>query len=202
MDADFNPGSAAGRRAAGGRGRVAAGTVIGGRFQVKQFLGAGRFGERYRAVDGKTDRHVGIRILDPALFADPSALDRLHGEIERAARPSHKNNAASYGIGRDNELHYIATEFIDGQSLRELIDAKNEQQKLFSLKGAYNVIAHVCNALAYAHATLFHGALSPTNVLVNRAGRVKLTDFGIGRSLPALIEFQAQLAAGEFYCMG
>src|SRR5262245_11762978 len=201
MDADFNPGSAAGRRAAAGRGRVANGTLIGGRFQVRLFLGGGSFGERYRAVDGKTDRQVEIRILDQGLFDDPAALDRLHGDIQRAAGLSHKNIAATYGIGRENELHYIATEFIDGQSLRELIDAKNAQQKVFSLKGAYNVIAHVCNALAYAHATQFHGALSPSTLLVNRAGRVKLTDFGIGQTLPALLEFQAQLAAGQFYCM-
>src|SRR5262249_46578591 len=83
----------------------------------------------------------------------------------------------------------------------ELIDQKNSQQKAFSLKGAYNVVAHIANGLAYAHQSLYHGALSPANVLVNKAGRVKMTEFGIARTLPAFTQFQAQLAAGDFYCM-
>ncbi|HJZ84855.1 MAG TPA: protein kinase [Polyangia bacterium] len=200
MDADFNPDGAPERRAAG-RGRVASGTVFGGRFQVKQFLGSGGFGERYRAVDAKTERPIDVRILHPGLLGEKGALERLREEIQRAASLQHKNLAATYGMGREGDLHYIATEFVDGQSLRELIDQKSAQQKVFSLKGAYNVIAHVCNGLAYAHQTTFHGALSPSNILVNKAGRVKLTDFGIARTLPALTQFQAQLAAGEFYCM-
>src|SRR5215831_13075933 len=113
MDADFNPGGAAGRRAAAGRGRIATGTLIGGRFQIKQFAGAGGFGERYRAVDGKTERSVELRIVHRDLFASEAALERLHAEIKLAAALAHKNIATTYGIGRENDLHYIATEFVD-----------------------------------------------------------------------------------------
>ena len=200
MDADFNAGSAPERRAAAGPGRVKVGTVVGGRFQIKQFLGSGGFGERYRAVDSKTERPIDIRILHAGMI-DGQGVERLREEIQAASALQHKNIAATYGMGMDGDLSYIATEFVDGHTLRELVDQKNQQQKTFSLKGAYNVVAHIANGLAYAHQTMFHGALSPSNVLVNKAGRVKMTEFGIARTLPAFTQFQAQLAAGDFYCM-
>src|SRR5262249_53154723 len=73
------------------------------------------------------------------------------------------------------------------------------QGKTFSLKGTYNVIAHICNALSAAHQETVHGVITSSNVLVNNAGRVKLTDFGLSRLLPYLSAFQAQLDAGTLY---
>jgi serine/threonine-protein kinase len=199
VETDLNAGGPAERRAAGGR--VKAGTIIGTRFQIRQFAGSGGFGERYRAVDTRTERPVDIRILHSAVIEHPEVLDRLREEVQLAQGLSHKNIAAVYGMGQDGEVYYIASEFVDGHSLRELIDQKAAQQKTFSLKGAYNVIAHICNGLAYAHQTVIHGGLAPSNVLVNKAGRVKIAEFGIARTLPAFTHFSAQLAGGDYSCM-
>src|SRR5947209_1388374 len=108
--------------------------------------------------------------------------------------------AATYGlfgaqVGAD-PVAYLACEFVDGQTLRDMLEKKRASGRAFSLKGAYNVIAHLCNALVYAHGATVHGALTPDSVMVNSAGRVKLTDFGLARTLKPLDNFRAQVAAG------
>ncbi|MGZ3442109.1 MAG: protein kinase domain-containing protein, partial [Polyangia bacterium] len=91
---------------------------------------------------------------------------------------------------------YLVCEYVDGQSLRDMLEKKRASGRAFSLKGAYNVVAHLCNALVYAHGATVHGALTPDSVMVNSAGRVKLTDFGLARTLKPLDNFRAQVAAG------
>lgn len=180
------PGPVAGRLAAGA-------AVAGGRYHVVGLLGRGAFGEVYRATDRTSGGPVALRLLHPDLLRDASP-ERLRAEISAAGRLDHKNIARTLDFGVEQDLVYVVTEHVDGQTLRALLGRKRAAGAgAFSMKGAYNVVAHVCNALAYAHKTTIHGALSASNVLVNKAGRVKLTEFGFARALPAFV----RLAAGS-----
>jgi serine/threonine-protein kinase len=164
---------------------VARGTVIGGRFQVETSIGVGGLGELYRALDLKTQKPIAIRLLAPHIAGDEATLDRLRAQVKAASQLQHKNIASTYGMGKEGALRYIAEEFIDGQSLRVLLDKKRKSGRTFSLKGAYNVLAHVCNALSHAHPTMPHGLPGPGATLVNKVGRVKLCEFGVVCALPA-----------------
>jgi hypothetical protein len=177
---------------------VSPGSTVGGRFHVKGLIGRGLLGEVYRAIDAKNERTVALRLLPHGLF-DAARLDRLRQEIQRAAALKQKNIAAPFGMGEEGEFTFVTSEYVDGQSLKALMAHKGTSGKAFSLKGAYNVVAHTCNALAEAHKTVVHGVLSPGNVLVNRAGRVKLTDFGFVRVVADLPAFRERLTAGKLY---
>jgi eukaryotic-like serine/threonine-protein kinase len=177
---------------------VSPGTTLGGRFHVKSFIGRGLLGEVYRAIDAKNERTVALRLLPHGLF-DAPRMERLRQEIQRAATLKQKNIAAPYGMGDEAEFTFVTSEYVDGQSLRSLMAHKGTSGKAFSLKGGYNVVAHTCNALVEAHKTCVHGVLSPGNVIVNRAGRVKLTDFGFVRVVADLPQFRERLAAGRLY---
>ena len=201
MEMTFD-GPSRGAQPAGGMtgARLANGVRLNDRYEIEEFLGRTPYGESYRARDlasGPARRHQGA---PSALIADGATMERLTREVQIATQLDHKNIAATYGlfgaqVGAD-PVAYLACEFVDGQSLRDMLEKKRASGRAFSLKGAYNVIAHLCNALVYAHGATVHGALTPDSVMVNSAGRVKVTDFGLARTLKPLDNFQAQVAAG------
>src|SRR5581483_1587433 len=156
--------------------------------------------QMFRARDLADQRPVTIKALSPQLLSDARVRQRLEREIQIAVQLDHKNVGVTYGlfgamVGSD-AVSYLATEFVDGQTLREMIDKKRASGRTFSLKGTYNVVAHLCNALIYAHGATVHGGLTPLSVLVNTAGRVKVVDFGLARTLKPLDHFQAQVGTG------
>lgn len=170
-------------------GRLAKGaTLAGGRYEIVGLLGQGVFGEIYRATDRRSEGlPVALRLLSPDLLADPQAVDRLRRELETVRGLDHKNLAKVLDFGVESDRAFVVTEHVDGQSLRALMQKKRAaggSPGVFSLKGAYNVVAHVCNALAFVHKRTIHGAMSTANVLVNKAGRVKVTELGLSRALP------------------
>jgi serine/threonine protein kinase len=180
--------------------RLANGTRLNDRYEIEELLGRTPYGETYRARDLATGQLVSIKALAPSLVSDAATMERLTREIQVATQLDHKNIAATYGlfgaqVGAD-PVAYLACEFVDGQSLRDMIEKKRATGRAFSLKGAYNVVAHLCNALVYAHGATVHGALTPDSVMVNSAGRVKVTDFGLARTLKPFDNFRAQVAAG------
>ncbi len=178
-------------------GALPAGTVIGGRFQIEALVGAGGLGHLYRSLDTKTQKPIAIRILAPDIAADEPTLDRLREQVKAASALQHKNVASIFGMGKEGHLRYIALEFVEGQSLRVLLDKKRRGGRTFSLKGAYNVLAHICNALQQAHQTMVHGLPGPGAILINKTGRVKLCEFGVTRALhPA-----TAVRLGDGYCL-
>ena len=201
MEMTFD-GPSRGAQPAGGMtgARLANGVRLNDRYEIEEFLGRTPYGESYRARDMASGQLVTIKALNPALIADGATMERLTREVQVATQLDHKNIAATIGlfgaqVGSD-PVAYLACEFVDGQTLREMLEKKRASGRAFSLKGAYNVIAHLCNALVYAHGATVHGALTPDSVMVNSAGRVKLTDFGLARTLKPLDNFRAQVAAG------
>jgi eukaryotic-like serine/threonine-protein kinase len=196
MDTSTDRGPGPAMAPQGATPRLAAGAVLGGRFTIVDFLGRSAFAELFRATDATDGKSVVIKLLHRDLLRDAGIRARLEQEISIASQLDHKNISKTFGFWVEKDQPYIAAEDIDGSTLRDMLEKKRAQGRAFSLKGAYNVMAHVCNALAYAHGATVHGALSTSAILVNAAGRVKVTDFGIARSLPALDHFGAQLRPG------
>ncbi len=157
------------------------GAVVGGRFEVVDRLDEDTQAIVWSAKDRQTNRSLLVRVIRPELV--PSSAEPVLREACRdAAKLSHRNIARVFGVGKTPRgAHFIAGEWIDGVRLSEFIqDRKGEP---ISLRGVYNVVAHLCSALTYAHEKGPHGTLRPSVVWVTRGGRVKLQDFGVGRVL-------------------
>ena len=165
---------------------LATGTVIEGKYEVRGPLFRGPFGDTYRAVDKKESRPVFLRLLRPEL-ATSAALTRLSAAMDRVQGLDHKNIVKTFNILRAQGAVCLVTEGFTGQSLRALAASRSKEtgDAPFSLKGAANVIAHLCNALAYAGARgVHHGGLTAGNVFVNKAGRIRILDFGLPLAFP------------------
>jgi hypothetical protein len=179
---------------------VPPGTLVGGRFQVEEELseetdGPGSGTRLFRATDTQPSPAAGegqpAERLPRALRIVPLQVLAVRPEafLERLAQVrvfQHKNLAEIVGVGRERDFIYVATEWVDGQTLRAFIDGKRAEGRGVSLKGASNLVAHVANALEYARPMGPHGALNPTLILVNRTGRVKVEGFGLAAGLPGV----------------
>ncbi len=166
------------------RGPVPAGTTFGGRFKVSGFLRKEGVSDVYRALDTTADAPAALRLL--ALSALGPGAAQLQADVNHASALQHKNLVLVLGVGHQGDHIFVATELVDGQSLRELIDAKRAEGRAVTPKGAYNVVAHIANALTELHKVTVHGGLNPANIWVNKAGRVKVGDVGLTRAISLL----------------
>lgn len=178
---------------------LAPGSVVGGRFEIERAVAEDALGSVLAAKDQKTGRPIAVRVLSPGLIATPEAVERLRAEVKTAATIQHKNIVATYGMGQDKGgARFIATEWVEGRRLSSVIEEKKKESATpMSLRGAYNVVAHVCKGLsAAAKKGACHGALRPGVVFVTQAGRVKVGGLGLDQAI-ALTAGPAALGAGE-----
>ena len=152
-----------------------------GPYEIRTPIGAGGMGEVYRAHDTKLDRDVAIKILPPALAADPSALARFEREAKAVAALSHPHILAIHDFGRESATVYAAMELLEGQTLRErLADGALPARK------AIDIALQIAQGLAAAHEKgIIHRDLKPDNVFVTTTGRVKILDFGLAKAIQA-----------------
>lgn len=159
------------------------GAVVGGRFEVVDRVDEDLQAVVWSARDQQTKRAILVRVIRPEL-APADVGPELREACRNAASLSHRNIARVFGVGRTPKgEHFVAGEWIDGTRLSDFIQARDRDGNPISLRGIYNVIAHLCSALSYAHEKGPHGTLRPSVVWVTRGGRVKLHDFGIGQVL-------------------
>lgn len=172
------------------------GDMVAERFRIDTFTGTAVLGENYLATDIKNDRHVSIHALPASSLQGPNALERVKAEMRSASQLTHKNIVTSFGMGQLTAgAVYIIGEHVEGDGLDVLLRERQRQGLSFSLRGAYSVVAHLCNALAFAHRTRIHGSLSPHAVLVSSAGRVKIRDFPLSRLLYTVPSFRKSVPA-------
>ena len=155
------------------------GTVFDGRYRIVRKLGAGGMADVYLAEDQELGRNVAIKILNDRHAADDSFIERFRREAKNAAGLSHPNIVSIYDRGEAEGTYYIAMEYLEGRSLKELIVSRGPAPIKVSIDYARQILA----ALAAAHRRgIVHRDIKPHNVLVNPEGRLKVTDFGIARS--------------------
>jgi serine/threonine-protein kinase len=162
---------------------VAAGTVVGGRFLIEQAQSSDALGDVLLARDQKTSKPIAVRVLAPEFSDDPAAFEAIRAEIRAAAKFKHRSLVGTYGIGTHGRQHFIACEWVHGTPLSELIARRRASNAPLSLRGIYNVAAHVCKALGEVHAGSCHGALRPSAVWVTKSGRVKVGELGLSLAL-------------------
>jgi eukaryotic-like serine/threonine-protein kinase len=155
------------------------GTVFDGRYRIIRKLGAGGMADVYLAEDQELGRRVAIKILNDRHAADDSFIERFRREAKNAAGLSHPNIVSIYDRGEAEGTYYIAMEFLDGRSLKELIVARGPAPVKIAVDYARQILAAV--GAAHRHG-IVHRDIKPHNVLVGGEGRLKVTDFGIARS--------------------
>lgn len=156
--------------------------MVNGRYRLLDKLGEGGMAEVWRAQDMALGRIVALKILRPQYSNDPDFLARFRREAQAAANLSHPNIVNVFDIGQAGGRHYIVMEYVDGQSLKELIHA----QAPLPVDRALDLATQIAEAVAHAHrAGIVHRDLKPQNILITADDRVKVTDFGIARAMSA-----------------
>lgn len=147
-----------------------------GRFEVTSVLGNGSFGTVYRAHDPLLDREVALKV--PRFTTDEDAsLERFHREAKAAARLHHPNIVTLYENGQAETGPYLVSEFVDGIPLNQLL----REQRL-ELQVAVDLVRQIAEALNYAHGEgIVHRDVKPSNIMMNRAGRPQVMDFGLAK---------------------
>ena len=149
-----------------------------GRYDVERLIGQGGMATVYLARDCRHDRPVAVKVLRPELAASIGA-DRFLREIQVAARLQHPNILALYDSGEAAGFLYYVMPFVQGESLRALLDRENQ----LSLPDAVQITCDVADALHYAHTNhVVHRDIKPENILL-QDGRPLVADFGIARAL-------------------
>ena len=150
-----------------------------GRFTIQSVIGQGAMGVVYLAHDPQIDRPVALKTMRPAL-AEGEAGEieaRFTREAKLAGRLQHPNIVTVYDVGRDGDVLFIAMEYVDGRPLTRYIGATE-----MTLRARVSIVRQVAEALEHAHERgVVHRDIKPGNILIGRDGRVKVTDFGIGR---------------------
>jgi eukaryotic-like serine/threonine-protein kinase len=155
------------------------GTLFDGRYKVVRKLGAGGMANVYLAEDQELGRRVAIKILNDRHANDEQFVERFRREAKNAAALSHPNIVSIYDRGEAEGTYYIAMEFLEGRSLKELIVQRGPAPITVSVEYARQILS----ALRFAHRHgIVHRDIKPHNVLVDSEGRVKVTDFGIARA--------------------
>ena len=155
------------------------GTLFDGRYHVVRKLGAGGMANVYLAEDQELGRRVAIKILNDRHANDEQFVERFRREAKNAAALSHPNIVSIYDRGEAEGTYYIAMEFLDGRTLKELVISRGPAPVTVSVEYARQIL----QALRFAHRHgIVHRDIKPHNVLVDAEGRVKVTDFGIARA--------------------
>lgn len=157
--------------------------VLTGRYELGEIIGSGGNGAVHRAVDLRLGRPVAIKVLRTGTAQDEVARARLRSEAQTAGSLNHPGIARVYdfeaGDSSSDGLAYIAMQLVDGWSLAQLLTARG----VLSPAEVMSVVAQVAEALQVVHAAgIVHRDLKPANIMVTRAGRTVLVDFGIART--------------------
>jgi serine/threonine protein kinase len=148
-----------------------------GRYEIVSPLGSGGMGEVFLANDTMLDRKVALKILPEDLASNPSNMQRFIQEAKAASALNHPNIITIYEIGVEPNAHFIATEFIDGPTLRRKLAVET-----LSIAQAIDIALQVASALSTAHAAgIIHRDIKPENVMLRRDGIVKVLDFGLAK---------------------
>jgi serine/threonine protein kinase len=148
-----------------------------GPYEIQSSIGAGGMGEVYRARDTRLSREVAIKVLPEAFARDPDRLERFEHEARVLSTVNHPNILAIHDVGAQGDLHYLVSELLEGQTLREKMNAGPLAQRRVA-----DYAVEMARGLAAAHDKgIVHRDLKPDNIFITKDGRVKILDFGLAK---------------------
>jgi len=156
------------------------GEVVAGRYELEELAGRGGMSSVYRAHDRLLERKVALKLLHEQYGLDEDYVERFRREARSAAQLSHPNIVTVIDRGEQDGRQFIVFEYVDGETLKQLVERRGP----LPVRQALELILQVARALGFAHEQgLVHRDVKPQNVLLDDAGRAKVTDFGIARSI-------------------
>ena len=169
-------------------------------YEIQTLLGAGGMGCVYRARHRQLDRLVALKVLRPALVADPAFAERFEREARAMALLDHPGIVGIHDFGRAGEFFYLVLEYVEGATLRDLLATGR-----LGMRDVLAFVPQLCDALQYAHDhRVVHRDIKPENILVGEDGRVRIADFGLAKLLgqePVVGLTQSRIAVGTPHYM-
>ena len=163
-----------------------------GRYIIEAEAGRGGMGVVYRAIDPALSRPVALKLLAPHMSTEGRPLERFRREAAALAQLKHPHIALVYEFGEHRGQPFIALEWVNGRTLRAILD----EERRLPLPRSLGILDQVADALDYAHAHgVIHRDIKPSNILVDAAGSATLVDFGLAR----MMEAPALTAGSEFF---
>jgi serine/threonine protein kinase len=155
-----------------------------GNYRILAPLGQGGMASVYKAHQENLDREVAVKVLPPWYAADRNFVNRFKLEARLVAKLSHPNIVIIHDADEDHGLIYIVMQLVDGGTLKHRLDQLQEEGKTMGVLEANRIFKQLADALSYAHQrNIIHRDVKPVNVLMDRAGRPILSDFGIAKLL-------------------
>ena len=158
------------------------GTILAGRYYIIEELGRGGMGRVYKVFDREIKEKVALKLLRPEIAADEKMTERFRNELKFARKIIHKNICRMYDFNKEDETMYITMEYVSGEDLKSSVTRMGP----LSAGKTIFVAKQICEGLAEAHKLdVVHRDLKPQNIMIDRAGNIRIMDFGIARSIQA-----------------
>ena len=178
------------------------GHTLGRRYRLDAPLGQGGMSAVYRATDPNLKRTVAVKLIHAHLSSNAEFVRRFEQEAEAVAQLRHPNIIQVFDFAHDGEVYYMVLEYLPGTTLQGRLQDLAAQAQLMPLREAVNILAKVCDAVAYAHErNMVHRDLKPANVMLNAQGEPTLMDFGVARMLGAASHTATGTLIGTAYYM-
>ncbi|WP_046175098.1 Stk1 family PASTA domain-containing Ser/Thr kinase [Domibacillus indicus] len=172
------------------------GKSLSGRYKIVRTIGGGGMAHVYLARDMILDRDVAIKVLRFDYVGEEEFLRRFQREAQAASSLAHPNIVSIYDIGEEDNIHFIVMEYVDGMTLKEYI----LQFSPVPYEKAIDIMRQMTAAVAFAHQhSIIHRDIKPHNMLIDRDGTVKMTDFGIAMAMSATSITQTNAVLGSVH---
>jgi eukaryotic-like serine/threonine-protein kinase len=172
------------------------GKRISGRYKIIEMIGGGGMANVYLVHDMILDRDVALKMLRMDFANDEEFIRRFHREAQSATSLAHLNIVSIYDMGEEDGLYYIVMEYVDGQTLKQYI----QQNAPLRVDEVIEIMKQLTSAISHAHQNhIVHRDIKPHNILIDRKGNVKITDFGIAMALSATSITQTNSVLGSVH---
>lgn len=172
------------------------GERINDRYKILDFIGGGGMANVYLARDMILERDVAIKILRLDFANDDEFIRRFHREAQSATSLVHPNIVNIYDVGEEKDIYYIVMEYVEGKTLKQYI----QDHHPIPIEKAVDIMLQITSAISHAHQNnIIHRDIKPQNILIDRRGKIKVTDFGIAVALSATALTQTNSILGSVH---